>query len=758
MNIFGRIVIVMLGLVLLAAPTAYRIGVLDYPGRSYQPPTNGPQEALAATPEPTPLPAPLAASSGRVDSALGAGPVVVDLAHFNDVSPVALQPLANALAARGVGLRLWLSKVDAMKVEAYLDFPDQSAELAKELADASALIVISPFFLWSPQEIELAERFVADGGRLLLISDPDRFGDFAAVTNVVAEPFGVVFNDDYLYDTETNDANYTHFFQGGFLGQAASLDGARIAFYGGRSISGSVMPLAQSAPTTLSSLRAGVTGFTTVAVAGSAARGAAGRVMALSDLDVLSEPHVQRHDNRLMVELVAGFLADGQRINLVADFPHYLGKSAALAYESQDAIGGDLLLLGAQLQKRLEGATRSLQLTHANALTDTSLLDPGVDLIYLADYQSTAGSTLFTEAGLGLREEVTAPAAAPSATPLLTATTALTATDVITAEVSAGAVMSPTTPATPTIRLILETETGLQLLADQTVTIIQQRAEADTRLILAVLANDAKGLTAGVTRLLNNDLTDCITGSSVTFCPLAAAPTKHESAATTKSDSPKTDAPSSSPRDGGALTILLVDDNQDAAEDEGGEADLYLQALLAAGHRPDLWTTAGDGAPSLGDLEHYSWVIWSNAGYAGGSLTEQELAPLSEYLNLGGAVTLSSLDPLWSTAEDEASTLRDLVVEAGAGSLVEGLPAAAITLPADLPLAIPLTTDVWELPVQVALRRGPTSDDAGAPALLTIADPDGGGRLQISAFSMTWLAPEQAGQLIQNLARGVAAE
>lgn len=756
MNILGRIAIVLLGIVLLAAPTVYRIGALDYPGRSYQPPANGQGDAFVATPEPTPTPVALAAPPAPVETPLRAGSVVVDLAHFNDLSPVTLQPLADALAARGVGLRLWLSKVDPMTVEAYLDYPDQSAELAHELADASALIIVSPFFLWSPQEIAVAERFVADGGRLLLISDPDRFGDFAVVTNVVAEPFGVVFNDDYLYDTEENDANFTHFFQGEFHGQAAALDGARVAFYGGRSIGGAVIPLAQSASTTLSSQRTGATGFTTVAVGGVAARGTDGRVLALSDLDVLSEPNVQRHDNRLMVELVAGFLADAQRINLVADFPHYLGKSAALAYDHHDAVGAELLLLGAQMQKRLETTTRSLQLTSANALTDTNLLSPDTDLIYLADYQTTAGSTLFTDAGLVLRVEVSAPATTvtPTAATPITTTAALTTTAVVTN----GAILSPTVAATPTIHLILETGEGLQLHADQTVAIIQQRAEPEGRLVLAVVASDAKGIAAGVTRLLNNDLTDCITSTTTSFCPLPPPGQQSATTTTAQPEKPETEAQPSGRSEADAFTILLVDDNQEAGEDEGGEADVYLQALLAAGHTPDLWTTATDGAPTLRDLQQYSWVIWSNAGYAQSLLTEPELARLTEYLNEGGAVTVSSLDPLWSTVEGSPSTVRDVVVDASAGTLAAGLPSSPLPLADGLPAAMPLTLDVWDMPVQVVLRRGPASDDADAPAVLLVSEPNTGSRLHVSAISMTWLPTTEAQTLLRNLAQWVQSE
>ena len=65
------------------------------------------------------------------------------------------------LAARHVGLRFWLPQdIDLFELESFLDFPDQSEILAEQLKDASALVVVSPFFLWSPQEIALVEQFV----------------------------------------------------------------------------------------------------------------------------------------------------------------------------------------------------------------------------------------------------------------------------------------------------------------------------------------------------------------------------------------------------------------------------------------------------------------------------------------------------------------------------------------------------------------------------------------------------------------------
>lgn len=362
--------VALVGLALLAGPYLARTYVLNFTARPYAAPAAD-LPNLAATPAATATARPLAASISESARTLGPGEVIVDFAHFNQVNAAGLQPMAAALSRRGLATRLWISEVDAMQVESVTDFPDQSNDLEALLRDASALVVVSPLFLWTPQEIATAERFVADGGRVLLISDPDIVGDAAIFMNLLAEPFGVVFNDDYLYDTVRNDENFTHFFLAEFVDLASGLQGSRIAMYGGRSISGDVTALARSAPTTLSSRRAGVSKFTTVALGGKNGRISEGRVLALSDFDVLTEPNVTRHDNANLLEFVAAFLTGGKRDAGMADFPSTLDEAAQLVIGVEGALDADTLLLGARVQRRVEETGRTLALAAAPTLTST---------------------------------------------------------------------------------------------------------------------------------------------------------------------------------------------------------------------------------------------------------------------------------------------------------------------------------------------------------------------------------------------------
>jgi hypothetical protein len=407
------LLIVIAGLLLLAAPALVRTFGLGYNQRTYQAPSIAGAN-LAATPIPTPTPVAQASPVPLPDNELRRGPVVVDLAHVSLIDRDRFQPLAAAIAIRGLDLRYWLPTEDISNVRNITSFPDQSELLEEQLADASALIVVSPFFMYSPQEVAVVEQFVSDGGRLLVISDPDIESDAARDTNSLASTFNIVFNEDFLYDTVDNDENYTYFFQGDFLDRAEQLEGSRIAFYGGRSIGGAVVPQLRSTATTLSSMRNGLTSFNTVVLGGLVANNTIGRVLGMSDFDVLTDPYVARHDNRRLLEFVADFLAGAQRANTIADFPAFLGKQVALVIDNTQPVGANGLSKAAELQRVLELSGRTLSLAPNSWLTDPNQ-GTDQDLIYVAGYRAADDMTpLLQELGIDLVEELVTPTATPT--------------------------------------------------------------------------------------------------------------------------------------------------------------------------------------------------------------------------------------------------------------------------------------------------------------------------------------------------------
>ncbi len=589
------------GLVLLLLPLFVRAAFWGYHRRPYAP-SELPSFSVAATPQPTVTPWAQTPPPSQAKQELRPGPVIVDMAHGNRVSRNQFEPLAAALARRGVGIRFWMSDIDPMTVTNFLAYPDQSEELAPLLRDASALVAASPFFLWSKAEIALVERFVADGGRLLLISDPNVVGDLAQDINNLAEPFGIVFADDYLYDTVENDGNHVYVFQTQFEDQAAELAGRRIAFYGARSISGEVTPQIRTAPTTLSALREGTTGLTTAALGGLASRGTLGGVLAMSDIDVMTAPFVERHDNAFLTEFVTDFLVSGERTNSVTDFPAYLGKHVTLVFANAAAVDAPILLEGSRLQQSLEASGRTLSLG-GTALLTTTLAGgdeaPDEDLIVLADFaMAEEATTLLADFGFTLVTVESTPAPEDKPGEPETETETVTATPVPPQETETAepagadseadtgsarwstpvsprgqflrpasqgaqtetpeALLTPTatftslpeTPAptatpgptsTPQPEIYLETADGLRLAAGDTVLVAQRQLASGHRLVV-VLGSSNDGIRSGVDRLLKGQYDGCVTSADLAVC---SGPTGEMPPATVQ-DGTATPAPAAS--------------------------------------------------------------------------------------------------------------------------------------------------------------------------------------------------------------------
>jgi hypothetical protein len=802
-----RLIVLLLGALLVVVPLFTRVAINRFNRGSYQPPAIGPA-ALAVTPIPTPTAMPVLQDVAAPKDELSHGAVWVDLAHFPNLDPSQFYALAAALAVQGVGLRSWISRVDPATIETFEDFPDQSEDLAPLLPDASGLVVVSPYFLWTPAEIALVEKFVADGGRLLLISDPDVRGDSIWNINSLGEPFGVVFNDDYLYDLGKNDGNYTHFFQGEFLDQAAGLDGSTVAFYGARSISGPVVSQARSADTTLSSLRSSLTRFTTLAIGGRETNGTAGNVLAMGDFDVLTEPYVARHDNHVILDFVADFLAGGQREQTLPDFPDYLGKQVALVFGGDGAVDAELLLQGGLVQQRLEETGRLLTLSSVTSLalatpvgesitttgTIPSVTRPSVavnavngvngkgveprDLIYLGTFQSADAETaLLVKAGIHLVQEKETPEAAATATPYPLPPAEVTPT--VTPEPGAGAVTPGETATSespswdtsaPGGRLLLEMDSGVRFLAPETVLILQQE-RANGSQIVAVLGNDPQAIGAGLNRLLYHRFDGCVNYAEMVVCPFFSEEGTPggpvDAGAITPAPSPGQPGEGATPPPGGGerpgagvTTILVVDDNDLAAPDEAPEAVIYVQTLTKMGFAPDLWLTADRGSPQEADLAGYSWVIWSSGLYAAGGPDGDEQEMLWNFVYGGGNLTISGRNhPFAGENPKEASVIADVVTTGEVPELVAGFPDEPIELPSGLPPVVPVEevqTGDGGPAVAVALRRGPDSADAGAPLMLALTNTGEPNpvevRVLLLGMPLNWLPEGHDLQLVVNMA------
>jgi hypothetical protein len=132
------------------------------------------------------------------------GTVVIDRGHSNRFARADVEPLVDALAREGYS------------VEFYTD-----GDLATALEDADAFLVIDPATEYRSGDIDDVRQFTGNGGRLVMIGEPDRtavsaglFG--ASITNqpsrltTLASRYRMSVDTEYLYNQENADGTFKH--------------------------------------------------------------------------------------------------------------------------------------------------------------------------------------------------------------------------------------------------------------------------------------------------------------------------------------------------------------------------------------------------------------------------------------------------------------------------------------------------------------------------------------------------------------------
>jgi len=243
------------------------------------------------------------AATGTVDAnpdpaADDTGTVVIDRGHNNRFSRADIEPLVEALIR------------DGYDVEFYTD-----GNLAAALEGADAFLVIDPGTEYLPGDIDDVRQFTGNGGRLVMIGEPDRTAISAGLlgTSVqtqesrlttLASGYRMSVDTEYLYNQEHADGTFKHVFarptgEGG-------LDGVeRTTMYTAAAVSarnGTV--LLRSAPNTHKSGSDEVTGEYPVAVQRN-------NVLLLGDKTFMRGDRYRVADNERVVAYVAEFMIEG---------------------------------------------------------------------------------------------------------------------------------------------------------------------------------------------------------------------------------------------------------------------------------------------------------------------------------------------------------------------------------------------------------------------------------------------------------------
>ena len=228
------------------------------------------------------------------------GLLVVDAAHSNDFTRGEVATLLSRVADRGYDVEV----ADRLPRPGMLD---------DTLRRADSFAVIVPAQSYSSDEVDLLERFVEKGGKLLLMADPTRRHDI----NSVAKRFGITFQPDYLYNVVEHDLNFQDIFVRRFLPDEITSGLGQIALYTAGSIKTTGVGLGLTDGSTRSSIVERPETFYTLA------KGSDPNVLAVSDLTFLIPPQSSIMDNDRLISNIADFLTVSDKRFELADFPYF---------------------------------------------------------------------------------------------------------------------------------------------------------------------------------------------------------------------------------------------------------------------------------------------------------------------------------------------------------------------------------------------------------------------------------------------------
>ena len=238
------------------------------------------------------------------------GVFLLDVAHSNNFDEAELSPLLSRVASRGYTIE-FLGERDHGGASS----PPGRVRLAlleEKLREADSFAVILPQDAYAKEEVDVIERYVEKGGRLLLIGDPSRHDHI----NSVAEEFGITFQDGFLYNVVEHDLNYRNIFLSDFLPNELTQGLGRITLYTAGSIQSGVS-LVTTDGNTYSSTIQRTAPFAPVVKARD------GGVLGIFDITFMIPPQDALTDNSRFIANIADFLTNGQRSFELVDFPHF---------------------------------------------------------------------------------------------------------------------------------------------------------------------------------------------------------------------------------------------------------------------------------------------------------------------------------------------------------------------------------------------------------------------------------------------------
>ena len=647
------------------------------------------------------------------------GVVAIDYTHSNALFIEELNVLVSKIVSRGFKYEIILSPAEASADESTA----ASSDLADKLRYAQALILPLPRLEYTDEEIAEIKSFVQKGGRVLIIGDPTRTIVVEAL-NSIAGSFGIIYANDYLYSLENNDNNYRNVAYTNFkespLTQGLDKD-SKVIFYGGGSLNAPGHEIILGDETTHSSVSEGGRIMAAAAIA------ADDKVLALGDLTFLGEPYSAAESNGTLINNMADFLTGGKRDFELKDFPFFLNSEVDVVFDNS-------LVLNSQfdnsvkLKEFLEKSDRTV--------TFTDKIDDNKDVIFVGRFDQAKPVQDFLADGgitiLDLDEEDK---------------TAKPATEMTDKEKQA-ALVSDAPPGeedrfiTGRIRIegVGELERG-----GSTLFYLSQK---EGRNVLIILSDTPKTNTDAFELLFENKLSDCRLSDTIVVC---------------QTQEPDGQLPPSL-RSKRVNKVLIVSGDSGRPREDNQTGFVEFTTALSETYKVDSWIISEKGSPDVDELLEYDAVIWTTGDYWDDSISDEDAALLSKYVEIGGNLILAGAsigfdwdhtDFLTQVAHADYLDLaeqRDLEVALPDHPIAEGFTEASIitfTETSSSSEEIVGPDVISNTPnARVIFQRGPDSQQPGAASI--VAYEDDRAKIAYFAFPIYLLPAEQRDLLINN--------
>ena len=323
-----------------------------------------------------------AIDSGAVQARSGV--LLVDTMHWNSFTPSELVALSSWVSNRGY-------RVETLGNFVREDLRVRPRLLEEKLRRADTFVVMLPRDGYMDAEVDLVERFVEKGGKLLLVSDPTRPNRI----NVLANRFGVEFQPDYLYNTVEYDLNFRNIFVRDFQPDPLTNGLDAIAMYVAGSVRSSGSGLAFTDANTKSSLAEADQRLQPIAW------GDSRNVLAIGDFTFMVPPYNALLDNDRLLSNLADYLTESQRQFDLTDFPYFFegGPDGTV-----DILLGQPSLwdIGVRMRNGLDAGGLASGIS--------GVADASRDTVFLGLYDNAPGVSQYLQAaGIRIDDDLSAP-------------------------------------------------------------------------------------------------------------------------------------------------------------------------------------------------------------------------------------------------------------------------------------------------------------------------------------------------------------